>query len=260
MSIDRVTRLLVWRTGFLVCLCAGLLIAAPAAASGAANADSVAAGDIAPDASAVDPAILRKAMSAPPEVLARGYRATRMMLSMLPLAEAGATLQLSGRKVTRSNAARVRRELEARLAAYDVAITRRGRADIAGEYRAEAPGCRECGSPWATIIAKGFSKVVVTEEGPGIELTAYGEHEGKALDLSASGYIVEDAIVVTDPMNSDYDLIGRVHDGQVEIRPDVDQVLKAWPAWAHPPKRADVESCLITLRPVSGTVPVPAKP
>lgn len=196
----------------------------------------------------VDDKLLAKAMAAPAGDLVQGYASTKSTLGVLGLAEAGATIQLPDRKVTQRNVAKVRNEYETRLATYAVAIEQRGAKNIAGDYVASATGCTKSGSMWAGIVEEGFDKVVITQTGPEVTLTVVGEYKGEPLDIGAEGVTVEDMIAMTDPMNSDYPLSGRIEGDRITIRPQADQVLQAWPGWAGPPKRADVESCVVTLQ------------
>jgi len=222
-----------WRVAHVVA-CAVFMIGAFAVAT-------------ADEATKVDNKLLAKALAAPAGDLAQGYASTKSTLGILGLAEAGATIQLPDRKVTQRNVAKVRKEYETRLATYTVAIEQRGATDIAGDYAASATGCVKSGSMWAGIIEQGFDKVVVTQTGPEVTLTVMGEFKGEPLEIGAEGVTVEDMISMTDPMNSDYPLSGRIGEGRITIRPQADQVLQAWPGWAGPPKRADVESCVVTL-------------
>lgn len=196
----------------------------------------------------VDEKLLAKAMAAPAGDLAQGYSSSKSALGMVELAEAGITVHLGNQKVTGRNAAKVRKEYETRLATYRTAIERRGMRDLAGDYSASATGCAKSGSSWAGIVEEGFDKVVIKQAGPEVTLVAMGEYEGKPLEVGAAGVTVEDMIAMIDPMNSDYPLGGRIEDGRITIRPETDFVLRAWPGWAGPPKRADVESCVVTLQ------------
>lgn len=199
----------------------------------------------------VDKKLLAKALAAPAGDLAQGYSSTRSALGMLELAEAGITVQLGNKKVTKSNVAKVRQDYETRLATYGAAIEQRGMRDISGDYTAAAAGCAKSGSAWAGIIEEGFDKVVVRQEGPEVALVVMAEYEGKPLEVGAEGVTVEDMVAVIDPMNSDYPLSGKIEDGRITVRPETDIVLRAWPDWAGPPKRADVVSCVVTLQRVA---------
>lgn len=213
------------------------LVAGPWVATGAAD-----------DAATVDKKLLAKALAAPAGDLAQGYSSTKSTLGMLELAEAGITIQLGNKKVTKSNVAKVRKDYETRLATYGAAIEQRGMRQVAGDYTATATGCAKSGSAWAGIIEEGFDKVVIRQEGPEVALVVMAEYEGELLEVDAEGVTVEDMVAVIDPMNSDYPLSGRIEDGRIIVRPQADLVLRAWPGWAGPPKRADVESCVVTLQ------------
>jgi len=195
----------------------------------------------------VDNKLLAKALAAPAGDLAQGYASSKSTLGMLEMAEHGITVQLGNKTVTQRNAAKVRKEYETRLATYLAAIEQRGVTDIAGDYTAAATGCAKSGSAWAGLVEEGFDRVVITQAGPEVTLTAKGEYDGRPLDAGAKGVTVEDMLSVIDPMNSDYSLSGRIEAGRITIRPETDLVLQAWPGWAGPPKREDVESCVVTL-------------
>jgi len=193
------------------------------------------------DAAKVDDKLLAKALSAPAGDLAQGYASSKSTLGMLKMAEAGITIQLGDRR-------KVRKEYETRLATYTAAIEQRGLQDISGDYTAAATGCGKSGSSWAGMVEEGFDKVVIKQAGPEITLTVMGQYKGEPLEMGADGVTVEDMLSMIDPMNSDYPLNGRIEEGRITIRPQADFVLRAWPGWAGPPKREDVESCVVTLR------------
>jgi hypothetical protein len=201
------------------------------------------------EAAQVDSKLLAKALEAPAGDLAQGYASSKSTLGMLKMAEAGITIQLGDKKVTQANVGKVRKDYQARLATYAAAIEQRGMRDIAGDYTAAATGCGKSGSSWAGMVEAGFDKVVIKQEGPEVTLVVMGEYEGKPLEMGAEGVTVEDMLSMIDPMNSDYPLSGRIEDGRITIRPQADLVLRAWPGWAGPPQRADVESCVVTLEP-----------
>ncbi|MEI2422255.1 hypothetical protein V6O07_18385, partial [Arthrospira platensis SPKY2] len=59
-----------------------------------------------------------------------------------------------------------------------------------------------------------------------------------------------------DPFNSDYTLKGEVTGSTIVLRPDTKRVLAAWPKWAGPPAREDLDSCVVTLeRPAPESAP-----
>ena len=200
------------------------------------------------DAAAVDKKLLAKALAAPAGDLAQGYASSKSTLGMLKMAEAGITIQLGNQKVTQRNVAKVRKEYETRLATYSAAIEQRGLRDIAGDYTAAATGCRKSGSSWAGMVEEGFDKVVIEQTGPEITLTVMGQYKGEPFEMGADGVTVEDMLSMIDPMNSDYPLSGRIEESSITIRPQADFVLRAWPDWAGPPRREDVQSCVVTLQ------------
>jgi TPR repeat protein len=196
-----------------------------------------------------DPEVLHFALGGAPADVVMAYTSMKMIEGFLPMAEMGANLVLGDEVVTSKNVDKLRKRLEKRIGAIELAIEKRGVRQVAGSYQAHAADCARSGSLWAGAIAEGFGEVLISQDGAAIQLTVKGSHEGEPLEITAQGYVVEDAVALTDPMNSDYPLSGSVSDdGGLEIRPVADLVLQAWPGWARPPARADVEGCVVTLR------------
>lgn len=202
-------------------------------------------------AASVDSAdLLAEAMKVPPAELAQSYSSISNVVAMLPLVEAGATLRLPDGEVNQNNLAIVRGELEDRLAIYEQAIDRRGAIKLLGEYFAIAQKCDYSGSSWASLITEGYDHVFVSQNGPEVTFEVSKKHLLNKPDRRATGYCVENAISLIDPMNSDYVLIGEIHDGLITIRPDVEAILQAWPDFIKPPSRANLTSCIVKLAPV----------
>lgn len=61
-----------------------------------------------------------------------------------------------------------------------------------------------------------------------------------------TGTSTESRLVLMDPLNSDYYINGRIEDGRIKLSPDT-RVLDAWPGWAGPPDRRDIEDCRVEL-------------
>ena len=194
--------------------------------------------------------MLAEAMDAPPLALAQSYGSIKSVIELLPLVEAGVTLQLPHGEVNKKNVASVRSELEQQLSIFEKAIEKRGAINISGEYVATANRCDHSGSSWASLIAKGYDRIFVGQDGLEVAFEASKKRRRDNSDRTASGVCVENAIALVDPMNSDYTLVGEFHDGLITIRPDVDSILNAWPDFVQPPSRSNLTSCVVKLTPV----------
>jgi hypothetical protein len=193
--------------------------------------------------------LLAEALKAPSIDLAQSYRSLSNVLEMLPLAEAGATLQLPDGEVNRANVASIRIELERRMSVYAQAIDQRGVADIKGKYTAIAANCGDSGSAWAMSIAEGYDRVFVEQDGSEVKFAASQKKRRGSNDIVAAGTCVENAIALIDPMNSDYVLVGESHNGQITLSPDAESILNAWPDFIQPPSRSSLSSCVVSLTP-----------
>ena len=194
--------------------------------------------------------LLDEALKAPPIDLAQSYGSISNILEMLPLAEAGMTLQLPDGEVNSANVATVRKELENRLAVYEQAIIKRGSVNISGEYDAKAKKCSKSASAWAMSVAEGYDHIFVEQNGPEVTFEASRKRRRNSPEFTATGFCVENAISLIDPMNSDYVLIGELHGEHITIRPDVESILRAWPDFVKPPSRSSLSSCVVILSPV----------
>jgi hypothetical protein len=197
--------------------------------------------------------LLAAAIKVPAADLAQSYGSLKNVITMLPLVESGATLRLPDGEVNEDNLAVVRGELEDRLAIFEQAIEKRGAVELLGEYVAIAQKCDYSGSSWASLIADGYDHVFVSQNGPEVTFEASKKRHRNKPERSATGYCVENAISLVDPMNSDYVLIGEFLDGLITIRPDVESILRAWPEFIQPPSRANLSSCVVKLAPVGNS-------
>jgi len=210
---------------------------------------------------------LEDCLKAPARDLARSYLADRFVLQdVLPMVEQGFidTMVVGRDRISGKNATKFRKRLEARLANYEAAIEQRGGVDLSGRYAATATGaCAHAGSLWIGVILEPtFIAVRIDQEGADATLSVEVEIDGKQLALDNRAAVVESSIAVSDSMNSDYFALGALNDGRLVIRPDP-AVLGAWPGWASPPKRADIEACELVLvllpdSPAGEPVPVDA--
>ncbi len=190
-------------------------------------------------------------LEAPAPVLARSYLADRYVLQdVLPMVEQGFidTMVVGRDHISGKNAAKFRKRLENRLANYGAAIERRGAVDLSGRYAATASeACERAGSLWIGVILEPtFIAVRIDQAGADATLSVEVEIDGKQLALDNRAAVVESAIAVSDSMNPDYFALGTRSGGRLVIRPDP-AVLGAWPGWASPPKRADIEACEVVL-------------
>ena len=185
--------------------------------------------------------------------LARRYLAGRTVQNMLRLAEAGATIVLPDRRITRENVANAREEYRSREQALAAAIRERGFRDIAGRYRATPdPSCDRAQSAWAAGLSNSESREVEIRQDGFIATIAQRDQRGLAEVMDVVAVVVESALAFADPMNSDYPILGVIEDGTITVRPDVDSVLRAWPAWAGPPSREALAACSVMLAKIDG--------
>jgi TPR repeat protein len=199
--------------------------------------------------STINEVLLAEALKAPSIELAKSYGSITNVIEMLPLAEAGVTLQLPDGDVNKANVAAVRIELEQRMAVYAQAIDQRGVADLKGKYTAIAGDCGNSGSAWTMAITEGYDRIFVEQNGSEVKFAASKKRRRSSNDIVAEGFCVETAIALIDPMNSDYVLVGESHNGQITISPDAESVLNAWPDFIQPPSRSSLSSCVVTLTP-----------
>jgi uncharacterized protein len=195
--------------------------------------------------------------------LARGYLVGKTVQDMLKLAEAGATVVLPERRITRENVAQAKEEYRNREQVLAAVIRERGFRNIAGLYRATPdPACDRAQSAWtAGLSASDSHEVEIRQEGF-IATIAQQDQRGMADMLNVLAVVVESALAFADPMNSDYPIVGVIEDTTIAVHPDVDIVLRAWPAWAGPPSREALASCKVTLTRIAGAPEAvePAKP
>jgi hypothetical protein len=204
------------------------------------------------DPSAAREPTLEKALEAPALELAQSYVFTQMVLSTsIPMAEIGATVYLGNEKITERNAAKKRKQYQNRLEIYAEAALTRGSVALAGPYQGKSSeACARVGSSWLELAGSDdVASITISQDGIEIVLSLSAPGEDETLVFDVGGAAVESSVVFMDPMNSDYYIHGAVIDGRVELRPSV-EVLKGWPGWATPPKRADLENCLVELLPL----------
>lgn len=198
---------------------------------------------------------LDQALAAPAADLIQSYLFTDMVLNgSIPMAEMGMNVYIGNEKITKRNASKKRKIYTARLEVYAEAIRVRGQASVAGQYRGIAnEACQRSGSSWLGIVGTAdVESISVSQDVAEINLAITVIDDGEPFTLDMPGGIVESSIVLMDPLNSDYYVIGAVFDDRIEFRPDP-KVLQGWPGWARPPSKQDLENCvseLIRLEPV----------
>lgn len=193
-------------------------------------------------------ALRASALRASPIELAKRYVFGNLVLAQLKLVDAGATLQLPTGRVTRENVAQVRTEYRNRAWEYAAVIRERGFRDVHGAYRASVhPACARAQSAWVlALTALDVREVALRQDAFVVTIEQHGP-TGETVGLTATAVIVESSLVFADPANSDYPLIGAVGDDAITLRPDVDAVLRGWPAWARPPLRETLAACVVVL-------------
>ena len=192
---------------------------------------------------------LDQALAAPAADLIQSYLFTDMVLNgSIPMAEMGMNVNLGNEKITKRNASKKREIYAARLEVYAEAIRVRGQASVAGQYRGTASeACQRSGSSWLGIVGTAdVESISISQDLAEINLAITVAVDGEPFTLDMPGGIVESSIVLMDPLNSDYYVMGAIFDDRIEFRPDP-RVLKGWPGWARPPSKQDLETCVAEL-------------
>jgi hypothetical protein len=191
---------------------------------------------------------LEKALTMPAEQFAAVCKNASMQRQYVELAEVGGTVMIGGRRVTSRNAAAVAAELDAQLEVCRQVAEQRGVAAVQGDWVGRSTGCDRSGSGLAAIVGEPGAVVNFEQDGTSLELTLSArDKEGESYSFPAFGTVLENSITVIDPFNSDYTLKGEVTGSTIVLRPDTKRILAAWPKWAGPPAREDLDSCVVTL-------------
>jgi hypothetical protein len=200
---------------------------------------------------AVEIVSIEDALNAPAAHLIQGYMFTKWVVDgLIPMAEMGMTVYAGYEKITERNAQKKLAKYQARLDIYSEAINRRGYAQVAGRYRGiSTESCDRSGAFWlGSIGSNEVQDISIYQEGIELTMTLSVLHESNAFDFDIGGYIVESDLILMNPLNSDYYVLGKVHGGQIDLQPDPG-VLEGWPGWAGPPKRKDIKNCFVELTP-----------
>jgi hypothetical protein len=203
-----------------------------------------------------DPAnnLLETALQVSAEDLAEGYLWAAQLLDWLPAVASGLTIQTPDMLINSDNLDEVEADLSSRLEIYEIAINRRGYESIAGFYEATATtSCGQTKVSWTTSIAAGEAGEISIVQN-GFRFQIVHRFEGtEPFEVEIPGVIVESKMTFNDPMNGDFGFIGTVAPDQITVNPDTARNLAAWPDWANPPSQADLDACVVTLRPVEGS-------
>lgn len=191
---------------------------------------------------------LEKALTMPAGSLAALCSDAAVRRRFVELARVGAVVVVGGRRVTASNADSVAAGLDAQIDVCRKAAEQRGVSQLQGDWIGQSTGCDRSASGLATFVAEPDAVVGVQQDGMSLTLSLSGRAQsGEPYSLPASGTVIEQYVVVMDPMNSDYSLGGEFADSKLVLRPDSERILAAWPKGANPPTRADLDSCVVTL-------------
>ncbi len=185
-------------------------------------------------------------MAAPAPDVALELERLTMLTMMLDI---GVNIHMGDLEVNDENREQVRADTQARLAALETAIGRRGTAEVGGAYSAKTTSaCSKIQSMWADSTRSGLlGDPVIEQDGYQLKITQLARFNGEQ-PMETPAVIVEDFLVFSDLMNSDFLFVGRVEDGVITIGPDIDRILAAWPDWVKAPSRKNLERCSVTLK------------
>lgn len=182
--------------------------------------------------------------------LANSYHANQNLLGMLAMAEKGVTIKTPTMEIGPHNVEDVRTSLQTKLSTYEVAIEKRGYASISGAYHTAAtPSCEHTQGGWVIGIGGGvLVDLNIHQEGFNVKLVQNFVSETKSYPVEIKGVVVENTLVFTDMMNSDFNYVGDINDATITVRPDVENILAGWPKWVwKKPSGSDLSNCVITL-------------
>jgi len=192
---------------------------------------------------------LEIALSIPAFELARKYSDASSLEQFLVLAEGGATVQTPEGTITSDNVMEYRERIEGRINVYRSAIEERGFSKLPRALRLDSSTkeCKRVGSGWAGLLLESdLETIEVAQTGYAAELVTKVDFSGVKREISQPVTVVETALAMTDYSNSSYTWIGRLSSSKIEFRPALEN-LDSWPDWASPPKKKDLEKCLIVL-------------
>jgi hypothetical protein len=200
-----------------------------------------------------DPELVAAALQASPGDLGLSYLANRSLIRMADLVGGGIQIHTPQGVIDESSAAKQKQEGERRLRAYREAILQRGFENFSGTYKVASvtPSCADTGSLWLGGAVEGIlEEYVFSQESFELVLSITPKIEPGTMDdvgtFDLEGVVVESAILIEDPFNSDYFIEGEGFGDRIELKPNLN-VLKSWPKWAGPPKKRDLERCKLVL-------------
>lgn len=200
---------------------------------------------------AVDERLVARALAVPSADLGTAYLVSKNLVEFAGFAQGGIQIVTPEGKINERNAKTYLRRYQGRLAAYRQAIARRGYQSLAGTYAVASvtKACARSGSMLMGGTEEGvFKTIEIAQDGFEITLKLALEledSEASADDktLDTPGVVVESAVVVAEPLNSDYFHQGEFSSDRIELKPRLDVL----GSWAGPPKKSDLENCTLVL-------------
>ncbi len=197
-------------------------------------------------------------LTAPAANLAQGYLAAKTRLRLLErhikigaFGGSGArfTLKSGGDVIEKDNVDEYMAKYQNQLSLYEEAIRQRGSNDLSGMYQGEATeSCSRSNSIFATVIhGQKQSAIEIRQNNIDALVVVSVVQDGSEFDVTNPAAVVESAIALIEAANSDYYFSGQLNNDVIEIKPGL-SVLETWPKWASPPRRSDLEGCVITLK------------
>lgn len=193
---------------------------------------------------------ISESMAASAEEMARSYRNVAMMVQLFPLVGTRDAAQTPAIMVGPDNTDNRRAKQEFYLSVYDSVVHARGYESVAGSYLAgSTPSCEHTHGSWAIGIQGGaLADLKITQDDHEVRMVHRFASDDGEFDVEVPGTVVENALVFTDPMNSDFDYFGDIAGNKITVRPDVDRILAAWPEWVgKKPSRDNLSNCIVTL-------------
>jgi hypothetical protein len=180
------------------------------------------------------------------------YQESQMMLQYAELAEHGIKIQTPHGTLSKKKAKKISREFQQRIELSEQVMEQRGFANLEGEYKFLANGdCEGAKAWWAALGGdnRTCGDLKIRQEGMNISVVQSCELENRKIDLENSGITVDNAVLIVEEINSDYQYVGTIADGVISMRVDADRALGSWPSFEKPPSKGAMESCKITLQP-----------
>lgn len=184
-------------------------------------------------------------LSAPARDVALEAASLETILGMLDL---GFNVVTGGIEINDSNREQIRMEFTAAQEAIRRAVEKRGVAEITGSYSAKVtPACSRIQSGWADGTREGLlGNPTFEQQGHKATMRQTATFDGKQ-PMETPVTIVENVLVFSDMMNSDFYFSGIVTGNVITITPETDMILSAWPDWVKAPSRKNLENCKVTL-------------